>query len=110
MLYVNGYLMRSIYLSDDEYRNGLQVERILFFDKEDNNDNELQIGDHIWVNMQTLDKGMYKFYKSLYSVAAGGATNPITNFTGGALGCFKAYGSSSKEITIREEHIYTENK
>lgn len=108
MLYVNGALMRSIYLNDDEFRNGLPVERILYFDKEDNGDEELKIGDHIRVNMQSLDKGMYTFYKSLYSVAAGGATNPLTNFTGGALGCFKAYGSSHKEIIIREDHIFTE--
>lgn len=107
MMYVNGTMMRSIYLNDDEFRNGLVVERILYFDKEDNNDEELKAGDHIWVEMQTLDKGMYTFYKSLYSVAAGGATNPLTNFTGGALGCFKAYGTSYKEITISKDHIYT---
>lgn len=107
MMYVNGTLMKSIYLNDDQYRNGLTVERILYFDKEDNNDENLKIGDHIRVEMQSLDKGMYTFYKSLYSVAAGGATNPLTNFTGGALGCFKAYEASRKEITISESHIYT---
>ncbi|MFV0535801.1 MAG: DUF4249 domain-containing protein [Dysgonomonas sp.] len=107
MMYVNGTMMRSIYLNDDEFRNGLITERILYFDKEDNSDEDLKIGDHIRVEMQTLDKGMYIFYKSLYSIAAGGATNPISNFTGGALGCFKAYGSSYKEITISKDHIYT---
>ncbi|MFT4221494.1 DUF4249 domain-containing protein [Dysgonomonas sp.] len=107
MMYVNGTMMRSIYLNDDEFRNGLIIERILYFDKEDNNDENLKIGDHIRVEMQTLDKGMYTFYKSLYSIAAGGATNPTSNFTGGALGCFKAYGSSYKEITISKDHIYT---
>lgn len=105
MMYVNGHLMKSIYLTDDEYRNGLTVERILYFDKEDNSDNELEIGDRIYVEMQTLDKGMYTFYKSLYSVVAGGATNPLTNFTGGALGCFKAYGSSYADITMSEDNI-----
>lgn len=105
MMYVNGHMMKSIYLNDDDYRNGLTVERILYFDKEDNSDNELEVGDHISVEMQTLDKGMYTFYKSLYSVAAGGATNPLTNFSGGALGCFKAYGSSYADITISENNI-----
>ncbi len=107
MMYVNGTMMRSIYLNDDEFRNGLITDRILYFDKEDNNDEELKIGDHIRVEMQTLDKGMYTFYKSLYSIAAGGATNPISNFSGGVLGCFKAYSSSYKEITISKDHIYT---
>ncbi|MDR1089894.1 MAG: DUF4249 domain-containing protein [Prevotella sp.] len=107
MMYVNGTMMRSIYLNDDEFRNGLVVERILYFDKEDNDDEKLKIGDHVRVEMQTLDKGMYTFYRSLHSVAAGGATNPLTNFTGEALGCFKAYGASYKEITISKGHIYT---
>lgn len=47
------------------------------------------------------------YYTMMYSVAAGGTTNPLTNFTGGALGCFKAYGTSYKKITINEDHIYT---
>ncbi|MDR0824164.1 MAG: DUF4249 domain-containing protein [Prevotella sp.] len=105
MLSVNGKTMKTIYLDDDEFRNGLKVENILFFDKEDNNDEELKVGDQIKVEMQSLDKGMYTFFKSLRSVAAGGATNPLTNFSGGALGCFKAYDSGYKEMTITEADI-----
>lgn len=109
LLYVNGNLMKSIYLQDDENRNGLKVDHILYFSKEDNNDEELKIGDTIKVQMQSIDKGTYTFYKSLSSVAAGGATNPISNFTGGALGCFKAFTSSTMETIMSEDNIYTKN-
>ncbi|NDV94698.1 DUF4249 domain-containing protein [Dysgonomonas sp. 521] len=104
-LYVNGNPMSSIYLDNDEYRNGLKVENILFFDKEDNNDEELKAGDKLRIDMQTLDKGMYTFYNSLRSVAAGGGTNPLTNITGGALGCFKAYNAYWVDYTVSEEDV-----
>lgn len=104
-LYVNGNTMSSIYLDSDEYRNGLKVENILFFDKEDNDDEQLKAGDKLRIDMQTLDKGMYTFYNSLRSVAAGGGTNPLTNITGGALGCFKAYNFYMVDYTVGEDDI-----
>lgn len=104
IMHVNRKLMRSFYLDDDKHRNGVKgVENILFFDKEDNGDEKLKAGDHIRVEMQTLDKGMYTFYETLSSVVEG--TNPTTNIKGGALGCFKAYNSSIIEMTITEEDI-----
>ncbi len=104
-LYVNEKLMKSLYLDSDEYRNGLKVENILLFDKEDNNDKALKAGDKLKIEMQTLDKGMYTFYRSLSSVAAGGGTNPLTNIAGGALGCFKAYNSVFVNYTVTEEDM-----
>lgn len=99
ILYVNDMRMRSIYIDDDKFFNGLTSKnRILFFDKEDNMDEELKIGDHVRVEMQSLDKSAYKFYQTLFSVAAGGGTNPTGNFSGDVLGCFKAYGISEATI------------
>ena len=107
---LNSKLLNTIYLDDDEFQDGVkEVHNILFYDSESNNDEDIKLGDEITVNMQTLDKGMYTFYKSIFSVAAGGATNPITNFSGDVLGCFKAYSSSSKTIIVSESHIYTKN-
>ena len=103
ILSVNEKIMRTIYLNDDKNRNGLERHRILFFDKEDNDDEDLKTGDQLNVEMQTLDKGMYIFYKSLYSVAEG--TNAITNFTGGAYGCFKAYNSSFISAVVSQDIV-----
>jgi hypothetical protein len=107
ILYVNDVIMNTIYLDDDKYRNGLEVHRILFFNKDDNDGNDLKTGDRIRIEMQSLDKGMYLYYKSMFSVAADGGTNPITNFTGDALGCFKAYSSSHAEFTVSSDIVYS---
>lgn len=110
LMYVNGKRLKSIYLNDDEHLNGEEIHRILFFDKDDNNDNDLETGDRVRIEMQNLDKGMYTYYQSLFSAANGGATNPITNFTGDVLGCFKAYNSSSIEMIVSSDRIYNEEK
>lgn len=109
LLFVNGSLMKKIYLQDDENRNGLKIEHVLYFSKEDNDDEELKIGDTITVQMQSIDKGAYTFYKSVSSAAASGNTNPISNFSGGILGCFKTYSTSEMELIISAEDIYTKN-
>ncbi|WP_029906938.1 DUF4249 domain-containing protein [Prevotella sp. 10(H)] len=109
ILSVNQKPMRTIYLDSDEHRNGLRVHRILFFNKDDNDDEDLKTGDEIMIELQAIDKGMHTFYKSLFSVAADGATNPITNFTGDVLGCFKAYNSSYAYFTVSPDIIYRES-
>lgn len=107
LVYVNGNLLRTIYLTDDEYRDGLEIHDILHFNKEHNNDEELEIGDQITVELQSLDKGAYTFYNS---IAFSTGTNPISNFSGGVLGCFKAYNTDIKDIIIEENIIYTPPK
>lgn len=106
--FVNGARLSTIYVGNDEYKNGRNTHEILFFDKEDNDDRVLEIGDTIRVEMRTIDSGAYDFYLTMmYSVAAGGGTNPISNFSGEVLGCFSAYGLSTREIIIDESNIYT---
>lgn len=107
LVYVNGNLMRTIHLSKDEFNDGLVVDDILYFNEEHNNDEELKIGDHIMVEFQSLDVGAYTFYNS---IAFSSGTNPISNFSGGVLGCFKAYNTDIKEVVIEENIIYTPPK
>lgn len=108
ILTVNDRVLRTVYLKNDENRNGKRVHQILFFNKEDNDDEELNTGDHVVIEMQTLDYGMYKFYQTWLSYAGGNA-NPATNFTGGALGCFKAYNTSWLTMIVSADMIYVEN-
>lgn len=108
ILTVNDKVLQSVYLDDDEYRNGKRIHRILYFNKEDNDDEELNTGDNVIVEMHTLDYGMYKFYQTWLSYA-GGDANPATNFTGGVLGCFKAYNASWLTMIVGPEYIYVEN-
>jgi hypothetical protein len=108
LVYINNDLLRTIYYDDDEYRDGLMIHNILYFNKEHNNDNELEIGDHITVEFQTINEGAYTYYRTSDSFTVG--TNPISNFSGGVLGCFKAYNTTFAEVVITEDIIYTPPK
>ena len=105
ILYVNDRRMSTVYLNDDEYKNGKRFPWSLFFDSSDNNDDELKIGDKVRVEMSSLAYGSYFYFQTLTSVAAGGGTNPISNFSGDVLGVLKAYADSSIEEVISESNI-----
>ena len=104
-VYVNGTRMKSIYLADDEYKNGKITEHFLPFDSNDNKDEELKIGDQVTVELESLSQQSYKYFLTMFSVAAGGGVNPISNFSGGVLGCFKAYARTSITTTIADDNI-----
>lgn len=105
IVYVNDNVMRSIFINDDQFRDGLEVHRILYFNKEDNGDEELKLGDTVRVKMESINEGTYKFYNSINHGAGG--NNPVSSFSGGAYGNFKAFSSSSIEMTITEDRIHT---
>lgn len=105
---VNDRTLKTLYLHDDDSRDGKRIHRVLFFDKEANGGNTLQTEDNIDVEMQTIDYGMYEFYRS-WSSFVGGDSNPTTNFTGDVLGCFKAYNSSYISMVVNSNNIYEEN-
>lgn len=110
VLSINDKQMQTVYLEDDEFRNGRKIRQILFYNKEDNDDESLKYGDMIGVELQTLDYGIYNFYKTLLSFATGRIANPITNIRGGALGCFKAYNTDYSNIIITEDKIQIDNE
>jgi hypothetical protein len=86
-------------LYDDEYTNGkktgLQVKRA-------------KIGDKINVELMSLDKSTFEYYRTLSDLLNSnpifGSTpvNPNTNLTNGALGFFGAFAISTKTINITE--------
>ncbi|WP_108821172.1 DUF4249 domain-containing protein [Dysgonomonas sp. Marseille-P4361] len=107
-LSINEKPLRTVYLHNDENRDGKRVHRILFFNKEDNDDKNLETGDQIDIEMQSIDYGMYEFLRSWTSFS-GGDANPTTNFSGDVLGCFKAYSSSWISMIVSTDNIYQEN-
>ena len=108
ILIVNDRVLQSVYLNDDEHRNGKRIHRVLYFDNEANGGDPLDTGDQVVVEMQTLDYGMYKYYQT-WQAYAGGNANPQTNFTGGVLGCFKAYNIDWITMIVDPSYIYVEN-
>ena len=99
-IYTNGNRGYEDYkLYDDQYANGkqtdLQVKRA-------------HIGDKIRVDLFSLDKSTYEYYRTftdlIHSNPIFGSTpmNPNTNLTNGALGFFGACAISTKTIIITD--------
>lgn len=100
-LYVNDKRMKSIYVTRDEDRDGKPIEQVMNFNTDDNNENDLEVGDKVFIELQTIDKGVYDFFET-WSRITELQTNPISNIKGGALGYFSAYSFDTKEIIIEE--------
>jgi len=106
----NGKDMSGFLIYDDKYSDGNDINARVQLDAETL---DLNIGDEIKVELQSIDKTIYDFYKTANSVNAsanssGGRpsstsvapTNPITNWSNNALGYFSAYTTSTKTIKI----------
>ncbi len=99
-VYRKGILEKNIYVSDDQYSNGLSTSRVFFnlsFNK----------GEEVEVVLQHIDKGVYDYFNTLADLVneqGGGSSapsNPISNISNDALGYFGAMASDSKTITIQ---------
>lgn len=66
-------------------------------------DMELQPGDTLTVEMQSIAKVVYQYFNSKAQSAdgfTGAPANPVTNITGGALGYFSAHTSQVRAVVV----------
>lgn len=102
--YVNGVKEQNIFIRNDEYFNGNVVTNKLRYPGDD--DNKIESGDQVTVDMLCIDQAVYKYWYSLDRSATGGnrgggaatPANPVTNIQGGALGYFSAHTLQTKSI------------
>lgn len=92
--WVNGILIKGSYVRSDAASDGLTYESQLFYslDKEDGNP-RINLGDKMTAELQSIDKGVYDYYRTLNTTIdqeAATPSNPISNISGGALGVFNA--------------------
>lgn len=81
-----------------EFVDGNAIHQPVFVRyEEDRDDDPIQNGDLVTVEMRCIDKGTYTFFETLDNVEYGLA-NPTSNITGGALGYFGAYSYTQKDI------------
>lgn len=104
--FLNGELMNQsddIQIFDDRFSDGTIIRIPVF-------NSTFDIGDTVEVDLQSIDRKIYKFYETFTAIAGSGAgspfsaapANPETNITGGALGYFGAFTSNRKTIIIQE--------
>lgn len=102
--YKNGVPNSNIYVLNDEYSDGRMINTFLaFFDNSDNQ--RLDRGDTVTVEMQGIDFSVYKFFLSLSQSSTGGNEsvapgNPVSNIKGGALGYFNAFVKQRRTVIV----------
>jgi hypothetical protein len=98
----NGVRQKASYnITDDYLQDGQTIELSLWRD-----DYELQYipGDSIYILLQSIDKGVYKYFSTLLEYSGGYSSaspaNPISNISNGSLGYFSAYSVKSMLIIV----------
>jgi len=89
-------------VSEDRFTNGNHVSNVLFYELDD-----LNSGDTIDVEMQCINRPVYKYFFTLEQISGSGGPpvapeNPPSNFNNGALGVFNAYTSSRRTAIIKK--------
>jgi hypothetical protein len=105
LLYVNGKLTKRVYANNDRLTDGNDIKEQLFYQDDEDNE-EIDSGDFVEVQMQCIDNPVFKYWLTLADQAqngpGGGVTpgNPPSNITGGALGYFSAHTLQTASISI----------
>ena len=102
-IYVNGKLDQNdtdYIIFNDQNMNGQYIELKI-------RRNIFDVGDSVTYELISLDEGAYEYFNSLQelvNVNPGSAapSNPVSNFSNGALGYFSAWSSDSKTIVIEK--------
>ncbi len=110
-LYNNGVQLGGFIIYDDRLTDGNYIDYRLILDSEEKG---IALGDEITVELMSIDKSAFDYYKTANSVNASGSAhggpsstsaapaNPITNWSNKALGFFTAYTVSKKSIIIEK--------
>lgn len=100
--YKNEVSNKNIFVLNDDFTDGRVNNSLLtFFDR--TNDQRIEKGDTVKVEMQCIDFAVYKFFSSLSQSSTGSSDNvspgnPVSNIQGGALGYFSAYTKQTKSV------------
>lgn len=103
--YKNEILNKNIFVLNDDFTDGkINNSLLTYFDR--TNNQRIEKGDSIRVEMQCVDPSVYKFFSSLSQSSTGGSDNvspgnPVTNIQGGALGYFSAYTKQTRIIIAK---------
>jgi Domain of unknown function (DUF4249) len=95
---VNGKRNKTIFILPDLYQDGGTIINQLI-----DEDLKLKAGDQVLVEMQCLDKPVYRYLKGLEDLQFGGTVpaNPESNINNNALGYFSAHTSQKKTLVIQ---------
>ena len=94
----NGIVEKSIYITNDYLQDGNYSAMPLF-----SGDNLVK-GDSVTISLQSIDKGVYEYFRTLSLLNGGDPSaspaNPLSNVTNGALGYFNAYAVRTETTVV----------
>ena len=101
ILKINGKLKGDI-VFEDRFNDGNAVSDIIIYD----GDEDLKPGDIVEVEMQSIDRNVFKYFFALSQIGGNGGppvapANPESNFNNGALGIFNACSKSTKSVVLK---------
>lgn len=102
LIYVNGKrVKKDNETTSAEFVDGYPIQRIIpiMMGQLDDEEDELQRGDEITIELYSIDKATFLFFETLGQVD-NSLNNPTTNITGGALGYFGAYPMDKTSMII----------
>lgn len=99
--FINGEMTEGSFLMDDDLSDGKKFRSTLYLFAED--DKKIKSGDVVVVEMQCIEKAVYKYWFSYDQGASGSGgsaspANPVSNISGDALGYFSAQTVQRKSI------------
>jgi hypothetical protein len=98
--FVNDKRTDGTFIMDDDLSDGKQFKSTLYLFPDD--EDKIKSGDLVEVEMQCIDKAVYKYWYSYDQGASGGGSatpaNPVSNISGDALGYFSAQTVQRKSI------------
>jgi hypothetical protein len=103
--YLNGIKTKETFINNDDLTDGRLTITKLFIGEGDTEDDKLESGDVVKIDMLCIDAAVYKYWYSLEQGSTGetqsaAPANPVTNITGGALGYFSAHTCQTKTMTV----------
>jgi len=106
-MFINGEQYHDYYMYQDRLTDGKSLDYEFYLDEEINN------GDIIVVEMQTIDRPVYEFFNTLQDalISPGDAEmdidlntpgNPVSNISNDALGYFSAFASNYDTLIVKK--------
>jgi len=95
---INGVRYPNIWVWDDNFtNNGISTRPLI------QTDSTIAIGDTIEIEMQCIDKNIFRYFTALTEVQSNATTpaNPDTNISGSVLGYFSAHTSQRKKAIVQ---------
>jgi hypothetical protein len=104
--YRNGIKTKQTFINDDDLTDGRHTTTQLFVDDNETEEDKLENGDTVKIDMLCIDAAVHKYWFSLEQSATGetqsaAPANPVTNLKGGALGYFSAHTCQSKVMVVQ---------